>query len=153
MATLVVVPGGKRKIWKIYPKGLGPTKAKDAYIGPPFKLNREYAEKFADRWVVLSTKYGFMDPDSMIPENYDVTFKDLSTNPITVSQLKTQIKEKHLDAFDSVVVLAGRRYSGIVSEVFAHLDVNIKKPLAGLKLGYALQKVKNAVNMSRPLDC
>lgn len=152
MSTLVVVAGGKKKIWKTRP-GLGPTKARQAYRGGPFNANREYAEKFADRWVVLSAKYGFLDPDSIIPSNYDVTFKDPSTNPINVSQLKNQIKQKHLDTFGTIVVLGGQDYADIVSNAFSHLEVNIKKPLAGLKLGYALQKVKNAVDNSRPLDC
>lgn len=53
VSTLVVVPCGKRKIWDKYPSA-GPTKAEDVYIGAPFKVNREYAEKYGSRWVVLS---------------------------------------------------------------------------------------------------
>lgn len=54
---LVIVPCGKRKIWDKHPDQ-GPTRADDAYIGTPFTLNRTYAERFGDRWVVLSAKYG-----------------------------------------------------------------------------------------------
>ena len=74
MSVLVVVPCGMRKIWDMNPSA-GPTPAKNAYVGAPFKVNRAYAEKFADRWVILSAKYGFIDLDFVIPENYDVTFK------------------------------------------------------------------------------
>ena len=46
MTTLVIVPCGRSKVWKKRPEA-GPTKAKNAYVGSPFKVNREYAEMFA----------------------------------------------------------------------------------------------------------
>ena len=51
--TLVIVACGARKIWDDNPNA-GPTPAKDAYTGAPFKVNRRYAETFSDRWVILS---------------------------------------------------------------------------------------------------
>lgn len=42
--VMVVVPCGQRKIWDRVPEA-GPTSAKDAYIGPPFQINRAFAEK------------------------------------------------------------------------------------------------------------
>jgi hypothetical protein len=30
-------------------------------------VNRNLAEHFATRWVILSAKYGFIDPDHLIP--------------------------------------------------------------------------------------
>ena len=147
MPILVVVSGGKKKI------RYKPTKAKDAYIGAPFRVNRKYAEKFSDRWVILSAKHGFLDPDSVILGNYNVTFKDAFTNPIGVSQLKNQIKQKGLDVFDTVVVLGGRHYAKAVSEAFSGLGVTIKRPLAGVPLGYALRKVRDAIDKNKPSDC
>ena len=82
MSTLVVVSCGKRKIWDYYPNA-GPTKAKGAYRKGPFRLNREYAEVFGDKWVILSAKYGFINPDFVIPGNYSVTFKDPSAQPVS----------------------------------------------------------------------
>lgn len=151
MPTLVVISCGKRKIWD-ESSTAGPTKARDAYIGFPFKANREYAEKFSDKWVILSAKHGFLEPDSVIPGNYDVTFKDLSTNPISISQLKNQVKQKRLDAFDTVIVLGGRDYAQAVSKAFSGLKVTIKNPLNGLRLGEALAKVKNAIDQKKPFD-
>ena len=81
-----MVSCGRSKIWKINPNA-GSALAKDAYIGAPFRVNREYAEKFADRWVILSAKYGFIDPDFVIAENYDVTFMRPETNPVGVGRL------------------------------------------------------------------
>ena len=73
-SLLVVVPCGQGKIWDRHP-GVGPTAAQGAYTGAPFRVNRAYAERFASRWVILSAKYGFIDPDFLIPESYNLTFK------------------------------------------------------------------------------
>jgi len=150
-STLVIVPCGARKIWDIKPDS-GPTRASDAYIGAPFKVNKEYAERFGDRWVILSAKHGFIDPDFVIPENYNVTFKKPSTNPVTVAQLREQIKKKRLDEFSKIVVLGGRDYTSTVLEAFAGSAARIETPLAGLPLGVAMGKVRGAIDNDKPLD-
>jgi hypothetical protein len=91
--TLVIVPCGQSKIWDRYPNA-GPVAARNAYTGPLFRVNREYAEKFGDRWVVLSAKYGFISPDFVIPGPYEVTFKKKRTNPILVSILGEQVSDQ-----------------------------------------------------------
>jgi len=152
VSSLVVVPCGKSKIWDKYPTA-GPTKAEDVYIGPPFKVNREYAEKYGDRWVILSAKYGFIDPGFIISENYNVTFNNPSTNPISIRALKQQIKQQALDSFDVVVVLGGKDYADVVYDAFAGFDVKIKAPVAGLQLGYAMGAVRKAIDEGRTFDC
>ena len=59
--------------------------AQDAYTGAPFSLNRKFAETFADSWLILSAKYGFIDPESMVPGPYNVTFKRKATAPIAIT--------------------------------------------------------------------
>ena len=93
MKTLVIVPCGKSKIWKKNPK-VGPINAENAYTGSPFKVNREYAETFSDKWVILSAKYSFIDNDFIIARDYNVTFNDPKTNPISASTLKTQARAR-----------------------------------------------------------
>ena len=150
MSVLVVVSCGARKIWSVNPNA-GPTKAKDVYISGYFRWNRRYAERFGDRWVILSAKYGFIDPDFVIPEDYNVTFNDPSTKPISIGELRRQVKEKELYKFDKVVVLGGTTYCYIVSAAFQGYGVEVIKPLAGLPLGKAMSMVKNAVLNNRPL--
>lgn len=87
--VLVIVPCGSSKIWSKQPD-CGPIAAADAYIGTPFKLNREYAECFGAAWVVLSAKYGFVLPEFEIPESYEVTLKRASTHPVTIEVLERQ---------------------------------------------------------------
>jgi len=141
-----------KKIWNLNPN-VGPTRARDAYVSAYFRVNREYAEKFADRWVILSAKYGFIDPDFIIPRNYNVTFKDPLTNPISVIELKEQIKQKALDTFDTVVVLGGHDYADVVNTAFSDLGVTIKRPVAGLPPDRAKSVVRRAIDEGRPFDC
>ena len=141
MSTLVVVSCGKCKIWDIDPHA-GPTAAKNVYQGSPFKVNREYAETCGDRWVILSAKYGLIDPDFEIPSNYDVTFSDPLTKPISVADLVRQVREMGPHRFDKVIVLGGAHYSERVSKAFAGTDCEIVSPRAGLRTGNANAKVK-----------
>lgn len=143
------MPSGKRKIWHEN-SGASPTKAKDAYVGTPFRVNRNYAERFGDRWVILSAKYGFLDPDSIIPSNYNVSFKDPSTNPMSLQKLKKQIKKMGLDRFDTIIVL--RDHRGLVTEAFSDVKATIRKPLAGLTLGRGMSKVKHLINTGKPYE-
>ena len=152
MSVLVVVSCGRRKIWDRFP-ATGPVRARDAYIGAPFKVNREYAEKFADRWVILSAKYGLIDPDFVVPGNYNVTFKDPRTNPISISKLVEQIEEKGLYKHDKVVVLGGRDYVDVVSRAFGRFKVKVVAPTLGLPLGLAMARVRKAVESNTPFDC
>ena len=89
---LVIVPCGQSKIWDREP-GRGPAPARDAYTGAPFKVNRQYAEKFGSRWLVLSAKFGFISPDFLIAGPYNVTFKKKATGPVSLRELRQQVKE------------------------------------------------------------
>jgi hypothetical protein len=46
-----------------------------AYTSTPVRLNRQYAERFGDTWVVLSAKYGLIAPNFSTSEAYEVSFK------------------------------------------------------------------------------
>jgi hypothetical protein len=140
LKTLVIIPCGKSKVWSLDPK-TGPTKAKDAYTGAPFKVNKEYAEKFGDRWIILSAKYGFIDPDHII-QDYNVTFKDPSSNPINVTKLKEQAEA--FTEFNRVVALGGKDYTSIVEQVFKGQNKILVTPTKGMQLGIALGAVKDA---------
>ena len=144
MVRLCVVPCGSLKIWDKYPDA-GPTKAEDVYIGPFAKACIEYAKRFyRESYVILSAKYGFLFPDEVIPENYNVTFKDPSTNPISVEELRRQAKEKGLMEYGEVVVIGGRDYVDIVKKVFK--GKKIITPLKGYGgIGKMISVMKNAV--------
>jgi len=147
LKMLVIVPCGQAKIWKKEPSH-GPAKAKNAYQGAPFKVNKAFAERFADKWIVLSAKYGFIDPEFIIPKDYNVTFKKPSTNPISIDALKKQLKQKNLDSYDVVIALGGEDYSSKVKKVFMNVS-KVMAPTRGLPIGKAMGHVKSLTKLEK----
>jgi hypothetical protein len=146
---LVVVPCGRSKIWEREP-GRGSVAAAEAYTGTPFRLNRQYAERFGDAWVVLSAKYGFIAPVFMIPGPYEVSFKYPATNPISLERLRDQVGSQDPDRFSVVVGLGGKDYRAAVEAAFADQPVRLVFPFAGLPLGKSLQAARQAIDSGDP---
>lgn len=155
MTTLVVVPCGSRKIWD-EEADAGPTRAKDAYRGAPFKVNREYAEKFSpNSWVILSAKYGFISPDFVIQGNYDVSFYEPPPTSINDQELKRQVRQKGLDRFNRVIILGSQTYADKVRVAFAGTQSRVVAPLEELKPwppGIRMGAVRSAIQTNRPFD-
>lgn len=149
MKILCIAPCGDRKIWK-KKSNAGPTKAKYVYTGPYAGKCIEYAEKYyPSSWCILSAKYGFLFPDDIVPEPYNVTFKKKKTNPITVDELSIQVREKGLDKYDKIIVLGGQDYSNVIKEVFPGKD--IYEPLYGLRMGHSMGKLNDSIKRGVPL--
>ena len=146
--VLVIIPCGKGKVWDRKPHA-GAVRARDAYTGAPFKVNREYAETFGSRWIILSAKYGFVNPDFLIPEPYNVTFKKRSSGPVSVAKLKEQIADFGLDRFPTVIALGGKEYRAAVREAFASRPVRIHTPFEGLSNGKMMQATKEAIRLQQ----
>jgi len=144
---LVFVPCGASKIWSRFPRS-GPTRAKDAYVGAPFKVNKAFAQKFADKWMILSAKYGFIEPEFVIPENYDVSFNDPATKPIDLGELKAQTSRKGLENYDVVIVLGGMNYTEIVKEIFTGYG-KVIVPTEGLPIGKAMKLIKSLMKLDK----
>lgn len=142
-STLVIVPCGLGKVWDADPQQ-GPAPAREAYTGPPFKVNRAYAERHGDRWVILSAKYGFIPPDFMLPGPYNVTFKRRATGPVEVTTLIDQIREQRLHESARVVGLGGKEYRAAIEAAFAPFGSTVEFPFAGLPIGLAMRAVKRA---------
>lgn len=148
-STLVIIPCGQQKIWTKTPAA-GPTLARDAYTSSPFRVNRAFAEKFGDKWLILSAKYGFVEPDFRIPEAYNVTFKDSRIGPISRQQLGEQVRRRRLGRFTTVIGLGGRQYREAVEQAFAHTAVRLRFPFSGLPIGKAMQAAKRAIAANDP---
>ncbi|MEE8322785.1 MAG: hypothetical protein V3R57_04085 [Candidatus Bathyarchaeia archaeon] len=126
-----------------------PTIAKNVYTGPPFKENREYAETFSDKWVILSPKYGFMEPDFIIPEDYNVAFKDSKTESISLETLREQVKEMFSE-YSCIVALGGTTYANLVVETFKGTDRKVITPCTGIMIARA---VRDALRENKPFTC
>lgn len=141
MTTLCIIPCGSMKIWDKKPDS-GPQKASNVYIGPFHRKCQEYALKFyPNDWIILSAKHGFLRPNDIIPETYNVSFNLKKTNPITIDELSKQADYKNIDKYDKIVVLGGKNYTKIIETVFK--DKDIYNPLSECKgIGYMMQKLK-----------
>jgi hypothetical protein len=129
---LVVVSCGDQKIWRRYPDA-GATLAQDAYTSSLFTKSRRYAERFGERWLILSAKYGFIEPGFTIPGNYNVSFYD--PEAISTAELKTQVVSKRLDQLKTVGVLGSDAYWQRAVEAFdrsssglRHINGNVSFP-------------------------
>ena len=140
---LVIVPCGRAKIWSKHPEA-GPTAAADAYVGSPFTVNREYALRAGGNWVILSAKYGFLDPTDVISGPYETTFKRPSTNPIGMAALREQVQRMGLDRYGEVIGLGGKEYRAAIKAAFDGMAVNLTFPFAGLPIGKAMSATKRS---------
>ena len=140
---LVIVACGKLKIWDKYPDA-GPTAAAYAYIGPPFKLNRRYAERAGGDSMVLSAKHGFLRPTDMVPGPYNTTFKLPSTDPIAVAALREQVRQMGLDGYGEVIGLGGKEYRAAIEAAFEGTHARPSFPFAGLPIGKSMGATKGA---------
>lgn len=144
---LVIIPCGSAKIWsKVTTSSSYP--AKKAYIGSPFVVNRKYAESTGNRWMILSARYGYIDPDTMI-QDYDETFKAVTPQTITVNALKKQIEEKLLTRYSTILGLGGMEYIAMIRKSFAGTPCHLEFPFAGLPLFKYMPAVKAATIGSR----
>ena len=119
------------KIWHRNPNA-GPTAARIAYTGSRFLNDVKIVNAYTTRWVILSGKYGFIDPDFVIPEDYDVTFNKsyhTITNPtVSIDYLVHQIRDMNLDTFDRAYLFSsccGEAYKMQVEKAFDNFPVRI----------------------------
>ncbi|MHA1213963.1 MAG: DUF6884 domain-containing protein [Candidatus Hodarchaeales archaeon] len=115
-----------------------PTKAKDAYTSDYFKLNRRYAEMFSDRWMILSTKYGIVDPEYV----YDLPY-DYPEFKISNEEMLQQIEHYHLMEYDRIEVLGGRLYVNKIRDLFP--SKSIEDYLVGLDIHAKMHRTEQAI--------
>lgn len=143
MKRLCIIPCGKKKIWDKH-SNYGPMEAKDVYISPFGKACQAYATMFFENWVILSAKHGFLRPNDIVLENYDLAFDSKSDEVISIEQLQKQLVDKSLLQFDEIVLLAGKKHKKVVTKLYP--EEMITYPLEGCKgIGYMLQRLKEAV--------
>ena len=114
--------------------------AKDLYISDLFKKAYAYTNKHFDQVLILSAKYGCIDPGRVI-EPYDVTLNNFSTK---------QKKEWAFNAYtqllyiiggnDYVYWFCGMNYRKYLMELVKNHQ---EEPLKGLGIGQQLQYFKN----------
>ncbi|HPZ14908.1 MAG TPA: hypothetical protein PLK04_11890 [Bacillota bacterium] len=148
---LCVISCGSRKIWDDSSgRDAGPTLARNVYTGNFARLNQKYAERFyPESWCILSARYGFLMPDDVVSENYNVRITD--PEAISIENLQEQAQRLGLDRFDRVVVVAGRDYVTAVRRALPKIRVDA--PLAGAGgIGGMMKRVRMALERGEPLE-
>jgi hypothetical protein len=95
--------------------------------------------------VILSAKYGFIKPDFIIPEPYEVTFNRKSSGPITDEALTKQMRAMRLNQYSEVIGLGGAAYRKRIEKVFEDTAVSLNFPFAGLAVGKAMQAINQEI--------
>lgn len=127
--TLIVVSCGKAKVWDRYPNA-GAVAARDAYVSSLFKVCRRYAEAAGVPWVILSAKYGFLEPTEPITQ-YNVAFGK-SQDAITNDALQRQWTER-FGHVRGVISLASKAYDARLTQAIGE-GVTLETPLKGMGL-------------------
>lgn len=129
----------------------GPVRAEDAYLSPYHQACERYAKAFFDEWVILSAKHGFLRPDDIVPENYDVAFGTEHSEIMTAEELHRQFCEKGFSDIEELVMLGGKKYRSVLNAVIGEHQ-HISWPLSSCKgIGYMLQALNRAVEEKHEL--
>lgn len=141
---LCIIPCGSAKVWDSNPNA-GPQKAEDVYTGVFAASCQRYARAFFDHWVILSAKHGFLFPDDMVPEAYNISFIKPSSETISIEALEHQAIQLGLLEFEEITVLGGKHYVDRVKAIFKS-GQQIELPLHDCKgIGYMLQRLSQAL--------
>ncbi len=123
--VLHIVSCTAHKIWRDDPDAPSYVAAKEAYRGRTMRDWLASKESHAGvRWLVLSAKYGFIEPDHPIAD-YNVTFDDPDTGPISSASLRAQVlgqarwpDKMPLRRFRTVLVHGSATYLHAAEEAF-----------------------------------
>jgi hypothetical protein len=113
--------------------------AKDLYISPLFKKMRQYAEKHAEKWYILSPKYHLVRPEDVI-EPYDVIMSKMPASEIRTWARETlEMLKVELYPIDVVTLLAGKQYRRYLLEGIQEMCHEVIVPMETLAIGKQLQ--------------
>jgi hypothetical protein len=115
--------------------------ARDLYLSELFRRYRAYAIANADRWFILSAKYGLLDPDRVI-DSYDCTLNDMSAQERRdwATRVQQQLQQS-LPPGAEVIILAGSRYREGIEPFLSANGFAVSVPFKGLGIGKQLQRL------------
>jgi hypothetical protein len=107
---------------------------------------------FFTDWVILSAKYGFLRPDDIVAESYNVSFIKPSAETVSIPALQQQVNQMGLDQYQEIVVLGGKDYKERATLAFGS-DKKFSFPLAGCKgIGYMLEKLVHSIQSGTEIN-
>ena len=118
---LFIISCTKKKIWDENQSADPYVPAKEAYKGNSFQKWLK-SEESNNNWLILSAKYGFIEPEHPIG-NYDVTFDREESGPISDETLRRQVLYQErlgrpLRSFSKIYVIGRSIYFKKVKKAF-----------------------------------
>jgi hypothetical protein len=101
-----------------------------------------YAQSRADRWYILSAKFGLLKPNKIVAP-YDVTLNSMTREERAlwgkrvIRQLVRAIPRRA-----TVILLAGQRYRENIEPYLRERCHSVKVPFSGLSIGWQLSRLK-----------
>jgi len=108
-----------------------------------FSLNYRFAQAMKSRPIILSARYGFIQPSDVI-ESYEETFSRPTENTVSEMTLETQAVQMRFYRHPVVYLLGGIEYRGRARRALVRAGVKaglIVEPFAGMPIG----KMKQAL--------
>jgi len=121
-----------------------PTRAKDLYTSPWFRLARAYVEATGCPWFILSAKYGLVHPDQLI-EPYERTLNRMPIEERRAWAGRVGAELDRLLGVQEVIFLAGARYREFLSDHLRNGGIRVEVPMEGLTIGLQLQWLSNHI--------
>ncbi|MBN1427424.1 MAG: hypothetical protein JXB07_03505 [Anaerolineae bacterium] len=129
-------------------KQLTPTLAQNLYTSSLFQKSRAYAERYADKWYILSAKYGLLKPDQVVVP-YDMTLKTMRISERkkwSEAVLASILEIAGLS--DKLIFLTGTRYHEYLVPRLRSRGYQLSLPMEGLSFGRRLQWLNTQIGGS-----
>jgi hypothetical protein len=123
----------------------GPMPARDLYTSTLFKAGRAYAEKFSDRWYILSALHGVVEPHTVL-DPYDVTLRTPDERRAWGARVAQWYGWEGWPPQETrIVLLAGRNYAWYPRTLLVEKGYTVEMPLANMGLGKRVQWLQQQI--------
>jgi len=123
-------------------KQKGNHKASEIYTSNLFKKSFAYAKKISHKIIILSAKYGAINPDEIITD-YDLTLNTFSEKEKKIWAFKVyQNISKFIKSEDEIIWLCGENYCKYLRVILKNKQT---KPIKGLGIGKQLKFYKEGL--------
>jgi len=119
-----------------------PMPAEELYDSDLFRKASSFIKKKGASWLILSAKYGVVNPATIIePYNETLNKMGVGQRRVWASRVSEELK-KYIHPGDTVVFFAGARYREFLIEPILKIGCHIEIPMDGLRIGKQLKWLK-----------